>query len=310
MGRGLPARRARPRCARSPRIWRCSSIASVPRFRRGRKPSSSPGSPSWSSAVPVRTVGRGRAGRQGRCRDSVWRPDQAACPEALGAAALGLCDLRAATSSCSVCATPSWWTARRATAWASGRVVRPRGPRRVALRRRRGAGPRRSVPDHEAGREAADQRGHQGHRQVAGLLRPVRRDLCGAGGARGSRLRRVGRARRGSCRTVVWLPHGATAGAGAAVRRRGRGVPDRARRTATSSDRCWRTAPRSCGRRDRSCVSRETGHRQVRARSGPGRGGVAARDRGRRVARRRAHPRRVLAPALHEATHAPPGRVP
>ena len=36
------------------------------------------------------------------------------------------------------------------------------------------------------------------------------------------------------------------------------------RRTATSSDRCWRTAPRSCGRRDRSCVSRETGHRQVR----------------------------------------------
>ena len=53
-------------------------------------------------------------------------------------------------------------------------VVRARGPGRPALRRRRRAGPPRSVPDREAGGEATDQRGDQGHREAAGLLRPVR----------------------------------------------------------------------------------------------------------------------------------------
>ncbi len=57
-----------------------------------------------------------------------------------------------------------------------------------------------------------------------------------------------------------------------AVRRRGRGVPDHARRTATCSDRCWRTAPRSCGTRARSCASREAGHRQVPLLPGPASG--------------------------------------
>ena len=69
--------------ARSPRIWRHSSSASIPRFRRGRKPGSSPGSPSWSCAVPARTS---RASPRLADRVGVatgLAAHQAACPEAL-----------------------------------------------------------------------------------------------------------------------------------------------------------------------------------------------------------------------------------
>ena len=52
-------------------------------------------------------------------------------------------------------------------------------------------------------------------------------DLCGGGGARRSRLRRLGRARRCPCRTAVRFCHDATPRTRPTDRRRGRGVSDR-----------------------------------------------------------------------------------
>ena len=108
------------------------------------------------------------AGRQGRCRGAL-----AARQDASPSRGRPVFRLRATsgTSTCSGSTTPSWRpgspTRRRLAllrgpaAWSSSR----------ALRGHRHAGACRSVPDHEAGGEAAGERGDQGHGEAARLLR-------------------------------------------------------------------------------------------------------------------------------------------
>ena len=84
MGRGVRTRRAGHGAAPSPRTWPCSSSASIPRSPRGRRPRSSPGSPSWSCAVPDADRSRRcRAGRPGACRGACLAAAPGRSPESL-----------------------------------------------------------------------------------------------------------------------------------------------------------------------------------------------------------------------------------
>ena len=117
--------------------------------------------------------GRGRTGGQGPYRGASGRPS-GGMPRSAGRAVFGLCAVRAGPRAAGRERRPAGGGlprhgVRLSVAWSALKVRRG-----VALRRHRGAGPRHSVSDHEAGGEAANQRGHQGHRQAARLLRAVR----------------------------------------------------------------------------------------------------------------------------------------
>ena len=218
VGRGLPARRA-GHGARRHRRPGSAALPGQPHVLlvdAGR--SSSPGSPRWSSARPAEPGSRRR--RTGRPGRGGGAPGGRAgrVPAASGTFRC----LRRPTSGTSTCSgvNDAQLAAGRPPAPAAprGPVVGAEGRRRRAVRRRRRGGARRPVPDHEAGGEAADQRGDQGHGEAARVASCCSRSPMWWWGCSSAGPTAPGPAWRGRGGAAVRLRGGAAGRAGEADR--------------------------------------------------------------------------------------------